>query len=228
MKNFCIILLLSSIFLSCDEGDRKKPEGKVDQNYNIIDDSNQNDYGRDYPRRVLIGVGIDFSMRNINNLSDSIIYHDRKHDKFDIYFYSLDKDGEYNNLIAVSKKSYNRRAEITHFERTDPKEKTFNYNKTEPQEKTYTANTVGMESLGVWKERNSNTIVVLYKKNGEYYLHSRFPDNSDLMERLVVKTKNGQKTYNVVGDDSEYMIIKKDGIYVYDMYGDLGLIYHNF
>ncbi|WP_156032795.1 hypothetical protein [Prevotella sp. 10(H)] len=85
---------------------------------------------------------------------------------------------------------------------------------------------ISTETVGVWK--NAYGIYTIYKEKGIYYMESEFIDGSGMTQQLSAKTRKGQKSFNVAGDESEYFIIKNGDLYIYDSYGDLGDIYKRY
>ncbi|WP_298031348.1 hypothetical protein [uncultured Alistipes sp.] len=78
--------------------------------------------------------------------------------------------------------------------------------------------------IGRFRDNMSN-IYVLYSKNGKYYIDNSYTDGSHMTQELETRTRNGAKTYNVVGDPYEYFVIEGGRLYCYDEDGNLGGIY---
>ncbi len=216
-----ILISLLSIFLlfSCNEN------YKVNTIYKINYDSGKTKSRLD---KRLIEIEFDSipSIADVEYITDSI--SDTTEDMNILINFCLPNEDVYENAVyASAHKKYGNSFYIAYAKRkAQPKPETnLSY---EPKTKTPQANTKGMKNMGSWIETSNGLIVVLYLKGNTYYLHTMFPDGSDLLEKLNVRKRNGKNIYNVVGDDYEYMVIENSGLYIYDNDGNLGLVYKNY
>lgn len=81
--------------------------------------------------------------------------------------------------------------------------------------------------VGRWKD-NLNNRYTLFKEKGSVYMRNEYIDGSGNIDKLKVSTRNGKKTYNVVGDPHEFFAIQNGDLYIYDSDGNLGLIFKKY
>lgn len=67
----------------------------------------------------------------------------------------------------------------------------------------------------------------MYKTNGEIYLYNSYYDGSSGTDHMTRIKRFGKKGYVIVDDEREFYYIKNDKLYIYDMFGDVGLIFQS-
>lgn len=202
MHKFTLFLFIF-LFIACTDSTLVKPIENTTESYVIGYDDVK--YGK---RSIIVYIDSAILKENVKIISDSIIfYDDNKSSSIMIDFFV--KTNMKSDHYATTTKTRGHYTSTNYVERKEKMDFT------------------GMTLQSAYSDDVAQAVVRLYKRDsdGEYFLYSLFPDQSELIEELEVKNRNGQKTFNVISDDTEYIIIKNDGLYIYDMYGDLGLKY---
>lgn len=211
---FSIVL---SLFTSCGNALEEKKNNTL-ASYKIISNSKE-----EYPNsdRHILTIGIDstLSIDQLSAISDSIIQQNKQHVTFFNIVYQLaDTTSGY---LIYSETYAETKLDSLHYQTQilyNKKNTVSPQNEDLQPEHDY-------DIIGSWK--NEFGSYYMYKKDGVYYLDNSYIDGSGGTQKLSTRKRNGQLSYNVEGDNTEYFIIKEDGLYIYDRWGDLGTIYKN-
>lgn len=79
-------------------------------------------------------------------------------------------------------------------------------------------------TIGTWIDESGSTYE-LYKIDNAYYLDNHYYDGSFGTDHLKPIKRYGKRGYVIIDDEREFYLIKNDKLYVYDMFGDIGLIF---
>ncbi|GAB6121408.1 hypothetical protein [Dysgonomonas termitidis] len=216
--------LLLIVLASCNTAPENKQDNKIIASYKIIYDSME-DYPGSDRHTLTIGIDSALTLNQLYSISDSIIRKNGNHGKsFNIAYRMADQRLGYliyNDLYAETKMDSVRYETVISREEKDNTITVQNNNvpsQTKDDPNQYSA-------IGSWQ--NDFGLYDIFIEDGVYYLKNRYIDGSGNTEKLSVKKRNGQLIFNVEGDDTEYFIIKRDGLYIYDSFGELGTIYKN-
>lgn len=79
-------------------------------------------------------------------------------------------------------------------------------------------------TIGTWIDDSGSTYE-MYKIDNAYYLDNHYYDGSFGTDHLKPIKRYGKRGYVIIDDEREFYLIRNNRLYVYDMFGDVGLIF---
>lgn len=216
MTQFRIILyiLVAFLFISCKVNSEEKVVKEINPSYEISYDS-----AIKYPywrggRSLSIDIKEKYNSEQLTYIADSIVVSDNnRHEIICVnFFYRSDPS---NPLIEkeqcfLATSFYNNGNISTVFNHVTTDKKSGN-------EK---------EDIGYWREPVLNATISIYKLSGKYYLEYWYGYQAEYTREIEPNKKKGKNTYNIVGDENEFYVLKKNGLYLYNTHTNEYIAYY--